>query len=508
MNDFSTPQRMSAGAFVILLLQSLKAFGGATFIGLAILLSRHNEETGPASVMLMVAGIFGGILAVALLAAFMNYYFRKFHIAGDKLIFTRGFASKETAEIPLARVHALRTKRGLFYRILGMRSVSFDTLAGDGQEVELILDEDDWQRLLAHVDSEVQPADSAASRYTPEAIAMPISEMPAADGGETVRISNANIIKGALCQNHLKGFAVLVSVLLPFLDKIYSLGEDITSGIIDYIDSHAAEMLVSVSQWIIFLFMLYLFVMLLWTGKVALRYGNMSLRFDGGRLTVDSGLLSRFTCRFDRDKVTVVTIKENPFEKLAGCQTITLRQAENATENKIEGDIRIYGSRLSGRLLAWWLSSTDGSGSADTALLTAASGAGVFVRRFLPQLIVAAAATAVICHFAQSYRVALTIGTAYTLFATVRAFMAWKHSSVTLHENCVELSCGNVARISRYMKYRDIETIVIRCTPFTRFTRRVSLEMATNADTATICSLDIVAARAIRNHILTKSASL
>ena len=61
-------------------------------------------------------------------------------------------------------------------------------------------------------------------------------------------------------------------------------------------------------------------------------------------MTIESGLLSRYTCRIAQDKATVLTIKQNPLEKAAHCQTITISQALNVMDTKKEGNIRIYGS--------------------------------------------------------------------------------------------------------------------------------------------------------------------
>jgi len=142
MTDFSIPRRMSPAAFIIIFLKSLRDFIGVSFIAIIYLLvDIYNSSTIDLGEV-----AFAVVFTVALPAAiaFIRYYFSKFHIENDKLIFTHGFGFKQTTSIPLSKVHTLRTKRGIFYRLTEMRGVTFDTLASSTQEVELILDESEW----------------------------------------------------------------------------------------------------------------------------------------------------------------------------------------------------------------------------------------------------------------------------------------------------------------------------------------------------------------------------
>lgn len=492
MTDFSTPRRMSPGAFLIMFLKSSREIIGITFVAIVYLFYDSSDSGGsPFRKVALAASI---ILVYSLAVAFARYYFRKFHIEGDKLIYTHGVAKRETVSIPLSSVHNLRTKSGLVYRLLGMRGVAFDTLASDDREVELILDEADWQKLLESVD---RGETAGLMSNGAEAITAP----PPPVGDETKRVSNLNILKGALCQNHLKGFAVLATIAFALMDKIGQLDEDATTRVIDYIDTHAGGLMPTVWQFIGILLAIYLIVMALWTGKIALRYGDMSLALAHNRLTIESGLISKFTCRLTRDKTTVLTIKQNPLEKIADCQTISLHQAVNATDKDKESDIRIYGTDLGSEMLAWWLG--DNREKSDTPLLAAASGIGLMWRRFIPQLLIAAGAVFIIIHFTDIILPTAIAGLCYVAVAAIRAVMAWKHSSIELSDTHIRINRGNIATIREYIRYRDIQSAGIASTPLTRYTRRVTLRISTNAGTVAIPSLRRPAALALLNRLLT-----
>lgn len=493
MTDFSTPRRMSASAFVVMAVKSFKELSGAVLIGFIYLMFRGDDDHSSFHVLLKIAICVGALAALSVTVAFSKYYFQKFHIENDKLIFTHGFASKQTKNIPLSRIHTLRTKRGLFYRIFDLRGVTFDTLASDKQEVELILDESDWQNLLRRV-SDGEDIAEHSSRTVPP---------PIFSKADIKRISNFNIIKGALCQNHLKGFALLATVAAAVFDKVNQFDNDTVLSIGEYIDSHAGDILPTAWQWFFFLIGVYLFVMILWTGKITLRYGNMVISTAGRLVTVESGLVSRFTCRLARERVTILSIKRNPIERLAGCQTVTLRQAENASDAKKEGGIRIYGSQLGGSMLKWWLA--DDRYAGDVALLSAKSGSGLIVRKFIPSLILTTAIAIVSIHFAVNMAATVAVCAAITVVAAARAAMAWRHSRISLYNSYIKIDCGNIAQIQKYIKYRDVESVGIRHTPFTPFTRRVSLQITTNAEAITVSSLSLDSAFRLRNVILNKT---
>lgn len=488
--DFSTPRRMSPGAFAIMLLKSFRELFGVSFVAIGYIAIFNSDDKSFSSIALRILVAIGLIVGLGLLITFTRYYFRKFHVEGDKLIFSQGYASKRTSSIPLSRVHTLRTKKGLLYRLFDMRGITFDTLASKYEEVELILDEDDWQMLL----DRVRDGENLSLRTdTPPA---PPSE------NDTRRVNNLNIIKGALCQNHLKGFAVLATVFFALLGKIDQLSGDTASKVFDFLYDKAAGSLPAGWQWLWLLAGIYLIVMLLWTGKIALRYSNMTMKMAGSRITIESGLISRFTCRLSRNKVSILKIKRNPLEAIAGCSTITLRQANNASGNKEEDNISIYGSNLGAELLKWRL----GDSENHSALFSARSGIGLFFRKFIPNLIIALAAAYVIAHFAGVIPAAV-VSCGYIVFAAARAMLAWRHSRIRLTDSFVEISRGNIAEITEYVRYHDIEAINIRQTPLTPRTQRVSLTIETNAGAATVYSLKLGAASEIRNTLLNKIAA-
>ena len=253
-------------------------------------------------------------LALAAAVAFVNYYYRKYYVEDGNLVFIHGALRKEKTSVPLGKVQSLRTKRGPIYRLLDMRGVSFDTLASASAEIELILDNDDWDALLSRVE---------AGEDSPEAqeeAASPVHEKTMGQKTFKLDVGNANLLKGALCQNHLRGLVVLFGALSALWSQLQSLGDGAVTYVVDYVDAHSTHLSFSWLAIVALAAILYVVVLLLWTGKVFLRYANMDIQMGERQLFFESGLFSRASSRFSRDKICTLRVKRNIMERWLHCE--------------------------------------------------------------------------------------------------------------------------------------------------------------------------------------------
>lgn len=286
---------------------------------------------------------------------------------------------KERTSIPLDKIQSLRTKRGFMYRLFDMTGVSFDTLASKAKEIELILDDRDWNELLNRMEVQQKDREEVAEAETPV-----LEEVSATASGRcdlSLKVSNLNLLKGALCQNHLKGMVILLGILGTLYDQFTSVNEQAAKYVIDYVDEQASATSFSLSAVLAVIVGLYVVVLVLWTGKIFLRYSNMNIQINDRQLFFESGLISRNSSRFSYDKICTVYIKRNFLEQwMNGC-TIMLKQALNATDEKLGADVKIYGSNYGENFLNWWLGK-DYTSSEE--IISARSGYGLlgYVLRF------------------------------------------------------------------------------------------------------------------------------
>lgn len=532
--DFSEPRRMSGSAYVVLLAKVLRQYASLFFILVFLKIFDSDSPFSFVERVMRVSVIAAGYLVVAAVSAFVSYYFRKYYIKDGKLVFMHGLLNKETTSIPLDRVQSLRTKRGFVYRLLELRGVLFDTLASRTAEIELILEEDDWKALLSRVEmqervakevakegmsgvdaDETGAAGAAGTAGAAEAAgtaevagvagtAGTATRIMKRDGedvvaGQAVRMSfsNLNLIKGAFCQNHLQGMAVLFAALAAVFNTLTSVDDRAVDHVIDYVGTYAGSLSFPPSAYLAVAVVLYLVIMLMWIGKVFLRYSNMEVRMARGQLTFESGLIARNSSRFQHDKVCTVYVKRNFLEKRLRGSTIMLRQALNATDEKRGADVRIYGSNSEAAFLKWWL----GKDYADSPeVVSASSGYGLMSHVvWLDLLLSLVAAVVLICFGLYAW---LAVPAAWLLISLVKGLCAVRRSSIVLKEGYVVINNGKFADIRNYIKYSNIEVVRLVSTPFTRYSRRVRLSVSTNGTSFSVRSLKEQDAREIYEMLL------
>ena len=157
--DFSTPQRMSPGAFFIIYTKLFKrCLAPLSLVGAYnIIIASTNDKM---SLILLYLCLYTG---VPLILALLSYFPKKYYIKDGNLIFIHGLFNKENTIVPLVRVHSLRTEKGIWFRMLDMRGIIFDTIATRQEEIELILDEYEWKRLLAVIDKDTKLYEASES---------------------------------------------------------------------------------------------------------------------------------------------------------------------------------------------------------------------------------------------------------------------------------------------------------------------------------------------------------
>lgn len=491
INDFSIPRRMSKSAFVIFFVKALRSYASLILILFTVRIFDSSDETSVMEYIIMLLSYLAGFIAISLITAFLGFYFKKYYVEDGNLIFIHGVIQHERTSIPLNKIQSLRTKSGLIYRMLDMKGISFDTLASRTEEIELILDDDDWDALLSRVETQENMQEEVQEAEATEQDATVNSKIV------KLEVSNLNLIKGALCQNHLKGMAVLFGVLATLYNQITSVNDKAANYFIDYVETHADSSAFSVTAVLTVIVILYLVILILWMGKVFLQYFNMDIRMGEKQLFFESGLITRNSSRFSFDKVCTLYVKRNIIEDWLGCCTIMVRQALNATDEKKGADVKIYGSSHDGNFLSWWLGKDYTS---SLTVISARSGYGLLGYTIRFDILISLAVAIVLCHYGQYIWLFAPI--AYMLVSLAKGLLAVRRSHITLKEDYMEISNGKFAEIYNYVKYDNIEVVRMVSTPFTPYYHRVKLVISTNGTSFAIRSLKEQEAKEIYELLL------
>lgn len=472
MTDFSKPQRMGLNAFIIILMKSFKSIVGAVSIYAIFVLLNSEFVWTDLSTWLEILFFVGMIIILTVIAALASYLPTKFYIKDGSLIFTHGIIQRLTTTIPLDKIHSLRTNQGLWYRLLDMRGIVFDTLASKGAEVELILDESDWKSLKNLIDREERP--KAMSENVP----------PPFNPTLQINYDNSNLLKDALCQNHLKALVIVAGFIALVFDKLDDLYQDYIEMVTDYTLQQWDKISLSPMYILVALIIIYIFLVIISVGKILIRYYDMSLSYDKKFLSFSYGLIARASSRFSFDKICTLWVKQNFLEKRFKLCTLMLKQALNASAMKEDDKLKLYGADSSEFYLEWWL----GKNYKDSAdIITAKSGKGVIMHSAFPWIVITSVITGILC-YNQEY-VFIIIPIVFLVYSIIKGWCAMFRSQITLKDSYVVISNGNFADAINYLKYNNIEVVRIKRTPFTRWFHRVSLMLSTSGTSFTIRSL-------------------
>lgn len=496
--DFSTPRHMSKSAYVIFFIQYFKSTFHYFFIFFIINLFRNQEGKSALQIFLILLMVSLGCVVLAAVTALVKFYFQQFHVESGNLIFQHGVWQRATVSLPLEKIQTLRTKQGVLYRLLDMKGIEVDTLASKDTEIEIILDNDDWEKLFGQIQS---PSSSPAESVPTEENTLTPKETVLSE--QRLQSSNLNILKGALCQNHLHGMTILLGSLGILFNELSSYSYKAVNWVAESIEQYANECLVSLWTLLLTGAVLYTLIFLFWMGKIFLQYFNLEIRIHEGQLYCESGLLARYSSQFSYDKVCTVYIKRNILEKTLHCSTVILRQAFNATDEKKGADVKIYGSNLSESLLNWWLGKNY---QTSPVITTSHSGWGLFSFSSIPHLALTLAASSLLFYYHKPQWLFVTA--MYLLIILLRSWFRMRHSYLTLHEDYVLIGSGFFAKEHHYVKYNQIEVVRLKASPFTPLWHRVSLTLATNGTCFTIRSLPEREARNLYEYLLEKQQLL
>lgn len=460
---------------------------GAVSVYSIIVILKSDFIWSDLSTWLTILSWVGITIGISLIAAFAAYYSIKFYVKDGNLIFTHGIIQRLTTTIPLDKIHSLRTNQGLWYRLLDMRGIVFDTLASKGAEVELILDESDWISLMHLIDKEERP------KPTSENVPPPFNP------SLQKRYENIDLLKDALCQNHLKALVIVAGFIALVFDKLDDIFEDYIETVTDYTMQQWDKLSLSSLDILVALILIYLILVILSVGKIFIRYYDMSLSYDKTFLSFNYGLIARASSRFSYDKICTIWVKQNFLEKRHNLCTSMMKQALNASGLKEDDKLKLYGVDNSEFFLNWWLGK-DFKESAE--IITSRSGNGVMMHSILPWAVIALVLTGILC-YNQEYEF-IVIPVVFLLYSVVKGWSAMKRSKIILKDSYVEISDGIFADATNYLKYENIEVVGIKRTPFTRWFHRVSLMLSTSGTSFSVRSLKEKEAEYIYETLLSR----
>lgn len=332
--DFSQPQRQSPIGILVLFFYALQQYARAFWPLLALWLFKFREFDK----LYLVLGILVFIVGIAVISylRFLNFTFC-LDVANDEFIITEGILNKTKTTIQLNKIQQVNVDQSFIQKIVGVFALSVDTAGSQKKEGNI--------KAISHglalalkaqlLNNEVKDKETP---YVPDIVK---------DAVETVipvpfvKISFASLVKIGVTSNYVRTFLVIIA----FFVSLYENGKQIfydkainEEQLDSYINKDIS--VTGIALLIMFLFTIIIVINLV---RTIFKYFDFKIARQKGSLLLSFGLLNTRSTIIKPEKVQIVAVSQNYFQKKMDTFIVKIKQATSGEKEEQKAQIEIPG---------------------------------------------------------------------------------------------------------------------------------------------------------------------
>lgn len=314
--SFSIPQRQSLVGVLVMFTDTLQKSVRALFPLLIVILAK-GEKLNKFYIWPAVITLF---LLIALIA-YLKYRNFTYHLdeQNEEFVINSGVFNKSRLAIPLDKIQQVNINQSLIQKIVGVHALEVDTAGSGRKEVSI--------RAINHTTAtELKARLLEGSR---NAVVQEATGEPVAEGSRPfITISLASLFKTGITSNYARSFALLLAFVITafqYIEDFIKYAEIDDDPLDDYI---TAEMLLKFLGFIVAaVIVLTLVINLI---RTIIKYFNFRITRQQNSLLLSYGLLNTKNTIIRPEKVQIVTIGRNYFQKKLDILDIKIRQASGS----------------------------------------------------------------------------------------------------------------------------------------------------------------------------------
>lgn len=325
-SDFSKPQRQSLVGVVVMFADTFQGAIRALWPILIVWIFRFKELNK----LSVLAGA-GVIIVLVGIIAYLKYLNFTFFLdeKNEEFVIRKGILNKSRLAIPLDKIQQVNINQSLIQRIINVYALEVDTAGSSKKEVSIRAIDHNLalllkERLLENENEVTENSDIFGEGELK--IRQNEKEYP------FIQISFITLLKTGITSNYTRSFALLFA----FFISIYQYIEDIVEAtgyeedpLKEYIN--AELFLRFITTIIIIILVLTLVVNLL---RTIIKYFDFKITRKQNSLLLSFGLINTKSTIIRPEKVQILAVGRNFFQKKLEIQDIRIRQAYNQTSNK------------------------------------------------------------------------------------------------------------------------------------------------------------------------------
>lgn len=334
MIDFSQPQRQSAIGILVMFADTARHFLRALWPVLVVWVFNRSTLTGAIVLPALVL-----LFAILCVGAYLRWRNFTFHLDNnqEEFIISEGVFNKSKTVIALDKIQQVNITQSLIQRIIGVHGLEIDTAGSQAEEAKIKAVTHDLAialktRLLQNETRRVADAGSKEVRA---------GEKP------FMHISLLSLVKVGITSNYMKTFWLIFVFVVTLYDNLRHVveGNVIDRERIDrYVDGNAIAN--SIIQFAVAIIILILLINLV---RTIVRYFGYKITKQSGSLMLSFGLINTKSTIIKPEKVQLVSVTRNYFQKKMNILEIKIKQATNGEEEHKSQHIEIPGCNESER---------------------------------------------------------------------------------------------------------------------------------------------------------------
>ena len=316
--NFNLPQRQSIIGIVVLFADTFQNLVRGIIPLIAIFIFKFDQIN---KIYLFISIFI--ILAIVILVAYLKYINFTFYIDNEKneFIINKGVLKKTKIAIQLDKIQQVNINQSFIQKIIQVYSLEVDTAGSNNKEVEI--------RAISKQLAEALKSKLLESEFKSDSIENQISQPDC-----TINISFLSLIKVGITSKYVQTFALLIAFFATIYENFKQWTQnnnEIESTVENYISKTSTFYAAS-----IFVIALFFIIVIINLTRTIVKYFNFKIEKQQESIVLSYGLLNTKKTILKPEKVQIITLSRNFFQRKLGILDIKIKQASLSETQKEE----------------------------------------------------------------------------------------------------------------------------------------------------------------------------
>ncbi len=333
--NFNKPQRQSSTGILVMFLDTLQKFGRA-FLPIILIWFFKSKDATIIYILLIITVT---ILVIAIVA-YLQYLNFTFYIddENDEFIVNDGIINKTKTAIQLNKIQQVNINQNLIQRIINVYGLSVDTAGSDTKEGKI--------KAISHamalaLKSKLLENEVVNINSLSEEVVLVNTQNLQSQSKPFLKINLLSLVKVGITSNYVKSIGLILTFFFTILENLRQIGKE------DLIDQDKIEK--TITNYPVF-YGIFVFVLILFTiifiiniARTVLKFFNYTIAKQKGSLLLSYGLINTESTILKPEKVQIVKVSRNYFQKKLNVLEIRIKQATSDDKKNKKSQIEIPG---------------------------------------------------------------------------------------------------------------------------------------------------------------------